>query len=262
MTGKNDILISVQHVSKKFCKDLKRSMIYGAKDIFSDLFHLKPQVDTLRKKEFWALKDISFELRRGEVLGILGNNGSGKTTLMRLICGIYPFEKGVIEVNGHVAPLFALRSGYNPYFSGKENIYIKGAMHGMSRQQISNKLDEIIAFAELEGFIDAPLGNYSSGMRARLGFSVAIASGPDILIIDEGLTVGDVEFREKCFHKIRSMASRIGVIFISHNERQVEDIATRILILGKGENILETGEVHVGIGHYLEQFFKPQKEQG
>ena len=181
----SEVILSAKDVSKKFCKKLRRSMAYGLTDLTKNLFAIKPGSAELRKEEFWALKDIDFELRRGDVLGLIGVNGSGKTTLLRLLSGIFPPDKGEIMIKGRVGALIALGAGFHPYFSGRENIYLNGAILGISRDELDAQFDKIVEFSEIGDFIDAPVATYSSGMRVRLGFSVAIAMKPDVLLIDE-----------------------------------------------------------------------------
>lgn len=251
MSGTTDILLEVQGLSKKFCKNLKRGLWYGIQDSLKATLGLAVASADLRKDEFWACNDISLTLRKGEILGVLGKNGSGKTTLMRAISGIYPFEKGAIKINGKVSSLFAVTAGMNPLFSGRENIRLRAAMFGMNKAEIDQKMDSIIAFSELEEYIDSPLGMYSSGMRARLGYSVAVATEPDIFIIDEGLAVGDVAFRAKCFEHLHEISEQCAVIFISHNIMQIAKVANRAMIMDRGQKIFEDGDVPNVIDQYL-----------
>src|SRR5690606_7929937 len=189
MEMEKELLVEVEQVSKKFCKNLKWSMVHGITDLGKIAIGTDLKRNKLRKEEFWALKDVCLKVYRGDLLCILGNNGSGKTTLMRLIAGIYPVDKGQITVNGKVSSLFAIKSGMPPHFSGRETIYIKGGMFGLTREQINQDIDWIIDFSELGDFIDSPLGTYASGMRSRLGYAIAVGTEPDVLIIDEGLAV-------------------------------------------------------------------------
>ena len=252
MIAERDIVLKVEGLSKKFCKDLRWGMIHGSRDVTKSILGIKGNPMKLRRHEFWALKDMSFELKRGSILGVLGKNGSGKTTLMRILAGIYPFESGRLELTGQVVPLFGLKTGMHPFFSGLENIFIKGAMYGMSKKEIKQKLDYIIDFSELEAFIDAPLGTYSSGMRARLGYAIAIAAPSEILIIDEGLAVGDAAFKAKCLDNLATTSSERGVIFITHSAGRIRRVATDIMVMEKGKKIFETGDIEKGIEFYLE----------
>jgi lipopolysaccharide transport system ATP-binding protein len=181
----SETLIKVENISKKFCKDLKRSLWYGMKDLGTEILGLPHDHDgRLRKDEFWAVKDVSFELKRGECLGLIGRNGAGKTTLLRILNGLIKPDKGRIEMRGQVGALIALGAGFNPVLTGRENIYINASVLGLRKREIDAKLDEIISFAELDEFIDAPVQSYSSGMNIRLGFSIATALMPDVLLLD------------------------------------------------------------------------------
>lgn len=246
-------LVRVENLSKKLCKNIKRSMVYGIADLATDFLGFSQDVDTLRKDEFWVLKDINFELKKGDSLGIVGFNGAGKTTLTRLITGAYLPTVGKVIMRGKVAALFAVTGGMDPLFSGRENIYLRGAILGMGREEVDEKMGEIIAFSELEEFIDAPFGLYSSGMKQRLGFAVSIATEPDIIIIDEGLAVGDLAFREKCFMKLREMRENCIQINVTQAPNQVLGIANKMMILNKGRVIHFTDDVDSAIAFYNEQ---------
>ena len=250
------LLINVENLSKKFCKDLRWSMMHGISDLVKIAFHQPLNRDELRSEEFWALDDVNMKLFRGDLLCLLGNNGSGKTTLMRMISGIYPIDKGRITINGKISSIFAIKSGMHPHFSGRENIFIKGGMFGLTRQEIKNKMDWIIEFSELENFIDSPLGTYSSGMRARLGYSIAVGTEPDILIIDEGLAVGDAAFRLKCFQNLKSISKDCGILFITHNIKRVKALANRIMVLDKGKFVYESKDVEEGMDYYIDNCAK------
>ena len=194
----SEVLVSCQGISKKFCRNLKKSLWYGVKDGVSEIVRGQSS-DTLRKDEFWALDDVSFELRRGECLGLLGRNGAGKTTLLKVLSGLIKPDKGTITLKGKVGGLIALGAGFNGILSGRENIRINGAILGYSREEIEDRMQEIIDFAEIPDFIDAPVNTYSSGMSVRLGFAIAaILTKPDVLLLDEVLAVGDIGFTIKC----------------------------------------------------------------
>ncbi len=249
--GTDEIVVSAKNVSKKFCKNLKRSLAYGIVELSKNLIGIKPDLTTLRKDEFWALKDISFELRRGEVLGVIGENGSGKTTLLRLLAGIFPPDKGRIMMKGKVGALIALGAGFHPHMTGRENIYLNGTILGMNRNEIDKKIDEIIDFAEITEFIDAPVSTYSSGMRVRLGFSVASQLNPDVLLIDEVLAVGDIGFRSKCLNAIEKITRDAAVVFVSHQMPQVTRICTDIIVLDRGKSIYQGSDTLRGVEHYF-----------
>lgn len=250
-----DILVKVENVSKKFCRSLKKSLWYGVKDITSELNpfqagdHNTQTEVHLRDGEFWAVNDISFELRRGECLGLIGRNGAGKTTLLKMLNGLIKPDSGRIEMRGRIGALIALGAGFNPVLSGRENILVNAAVLGLKKKQIDEKIDDIIEFSEIGEFIDAPVQSYSSGMVVRLGFAVATALEPDVLILDEVLAVGDASFRNKCYNRIGKMHKSAATIFVSHSMDLVSLICDRALVMSKGRtNFL--GDVPTGIGKY------------
>ena len=228
--------ISVKDVSMMF--NLNRDKHMGIKE-----YVVKTLKRQLYYDEFWALKNISFEVAKGEVLGILGYNGSGKSTLLKLIAGVFKPTSGTISVNGAISPLLELGAGFDPEFSAKDNVYMNGAMFGHSPSYMDGLYEEIMNFAELWEFADVPLKNFSSGMQARLGFAVATQVDPDILIIDEILGVGDFRFAEKCEERITNMlSSGTTVLLVSHAIETIKKICTRALILRQGE-IVSIGNV-------------------
>ena len=249
-----ETVVSVRSVSKKFCKKLRRSMSYGIQDLAKNLVGIRPDSATLRMDEFWALQNINFDLKKGDVLGLIGVNGSGKTTLLRLLAGIFPPDKGEIRIKGRVGALIALGTGFHPYFSGRENIYLNGAILGLGRDELDAQFDEIVQFSEIGDFIDAPVATYSSGMRVRLGFAVAMAMKPDLLLIDEVLAVGDLGFKVKCLNKINEMMENAAVIFVSHSMQYVYRICTQVMVLTKGEIVHHGNDVQEGIDYYHSQF--------
>lgn len=188
--------------------------------------------------EFWALKDISFEVQKGDRLGILGLNGAGKSTLLKVIAGVYNPTEGNVYRKGVIAPLIELGAGFDPQYTGAENIYLYGSVLGFSKKYIDEKYDEIVEFSGLQKFMNVPLKNYSSGMRSRLGFAIATAVEPDILILDEVLSVGDAKFRKKSENKVRSMFDKgITVLFVSHSIDQVLNICNKAILLEHGKII-------------------------
>jgi ABC-type polysaccharide/polyol phosphate transport system ATPase subunit len=208
-------------------------------------------VRNLGREKFWALRNISFEVPPGEMLGIIGENGSGKTTLLRIILGITPPTQGTIEINGQLSALLELAAGFHPDLTGKENIYLNGAILGLSRSEIAEKMPAIIEFAELDKFIDVPIKHYSAGMYLRLGFSIAININPDILLIDEVLAVGDQSFAQKCLAKITEFKNNNKtIILVSHDFSTVERICDRVIHLEKGE-IKETGNAKYIVQKHL-----------
>jgi len=247
-----EAVISVKHVSKKFCRNLKRSMAYGIVDLSKNLLGIKPDTSTLRQTEFWALDDVNFELRKGETLGIIGVNGSGKTTLLRLLTGIFPPDKGEIMVKGRVGALVAVGAGFHPHMTGRENIYLNGTILGMTRKEIQERFENIVEFSEIGEFLDAPVSTYSSGMRVRLGFSIALHCVPDILLVDEILSVGDLSFRNKSLRRMQEFRKKArAIIFVSHNLDQVQVLCSRVVILDKGKIVFD-GETHEGCARYQE----------
>ncbi|MBU9706512.1 ABC transporter ATP-binding protein [Paenibacillus sp. AK121] len=190
-------------------------------------------------QEFNALKNISFNIKKGEVFGLVGLNGAGKSTLLKIIAGVLKPTSGTVAVNGTIAPLIELSAGFNLDLTGRENIYLNGAVFGHSNKFMSECFDRIVNFSELHEFIDVPLKNYSSGMLARLAFSIATIVDPDILIVDEVLSVGDFRFQEKCEAYISSLINKgTTVLFVSHSMEQVEKLCQRALLLNKGELVL------------------------
>lgn len=254
MAEKNPML-SVRNLHKKFSRDIKYNLYYGLQDLVADSIGRRVDYMRLRKKEFWALTDINFDLFEGEILGIVGANGSGKTTLMRLMASIYYLEAG--EVYGKsgqkVTAVFALGIGMQPLFTGRENIYIKGSMYGMSRQEIDDKMVFIEEFSELADQLDRPLGNYSSGMRARLAFAIALATEPNIFIIDEALAVGDSVFKAKCFDYLKEYVKHPGksILFVSNNIRKVLKVASRVIVMKKGQIIYQSTDIKAALTHYI-----------
>jgi lipopolysaccharide transport system ATP-binding protein len=257
--GEREVVLSVRNVSKKFCKKLRRSMAYGIADLAQNLIGLKPDSTQLRKDEFWALENIDFQLRRGEVLGLIGVNGSGKTTLLRLLSGIFPPDRGEIMLRGRVGALIALGAGFHPHFTGRENVYLNGAILGLRRDELDAHFEKIVEFSEIGDFIDAPVATYSSGMRVRLGFSVAMTMNPDLLLIDEVLAVGDLSFKIKCLNAINDMLHNAAVIFVSHSMQLVSRIATQIMVLQEGRIDHHGQDIGRGIDHYTSRFSLSEK---
>lgn len=222
--------VEVSHLGMKF--NLSQEMHDTLKDYFINLFR---HHDKMKKDEFWALTDVSFKLYPGDRLGILGLNGAGKSTILKAIAGVYHPTTGTVKRKGKLAPLLELGAGFEPQYSARENIYLYGAILGYKKDFIDTKFDEIIKFAELEDFIEVPIKNYSSGMKSRLGFAICTAVNPDILILDEVLSVGDKKFRRKSEDKIMSMFDgNVTVLFVSHSLDQVRRICNKAMILDHG----------------------------
>ena len=230
--AKNDVALRVNDVS--ICFNLSKEKV----DNFKELFIKKLKGEKLRFNEFWALKDVSFELKKGERLGILGLNGAGKSTLLKVIAGVYKPTKGSVQRYGHMAPMIELGAGFDPNYTGRENIFLYGSVLGFSKEFLMSKYDEILELSELGEFIDVPIKNYSSGMKARLGFSIATVVEPEILILDEVLSVGDAKFRKKCEKKMKKMFDHgVTVLFVSHSLAQVKRLCNKAIILEHGQLI-------------------------
>lgn len=204
-------------------------------------------------REFWALKNASFDVRKGETLGIIGRNGSGKSTLLQIICGTLSATSGSVAINGRIAALLELGSGFNPEFTGRENVYLNGSIHGLSESEIDSKYDEIVDFSEIREFIGLPVKTYSSGMAARLAFSSAIHLSPDVLIIDEALSVGDFQFQAKCFEKLKELKA-IGttIIMVSHDLSAITQFSERVVLISNGKACVYTDSV-TAINDFKEQ---------
>lgn len=250
----DEVLVKVEEISKKFCKSLKRSMLYGIQDIARDTFSLRPFKDGLRKDEFWAVDDISFELKRGECLGLIGPNGAGKSTLLKVLNGIILPDRGCAEIRGRVGALIEIGAGFHPMLTGRENVYINGSILGFSKKEIARKFDEIVEFSELSEFIDTPVMHYSSGMYVRLGFAIAAQMKPDVLLVDEVLAVGDVDFRAKCFNVINNIMRRAAVILVSHSMPDISRVCSEIMVLNRGQSEFHGNEVARGIDYYYSLF--------
>ena len=275
-----DILVRVEGASKRFCRSLKKSLWYGVCDIASEFLPgtrnvsnterqlpgsqttngaccgsdsngISERSEVLRPGEFWAVNKISFELRRGECLGLIGHNGAGKTTLLKMLTGLIKLDRGRIEMRGSTGALIALGAGFNPILTGRENIYVNGSVLGLSKREIDAKMDEILDFAEIGEFIDAPVQNYSSGMNVRLGFGVAaMLIEPDVLFLDEVLAVGDIGFKYKCFAVIGRLMRHSAVVLVSHDLGQVQRICSSVMFLSHGQVRYHGADVAGGIQRY------------
>jgi lipopolysaccharide transport system ATP-binding protein len=246
-----EVAISVRNLGKMYYlydrpqDRLKQAFLWGRKRLY---------------REFWALRDVWFEVRRGEALGIIGRNGAGKSTLLQILAGTLPPTTGEVQINGQVTALLELGSGFNPQFTGRENVYLNGAILGFSREEMDERFDEIAAFADIGEFIDQPVKLYSSGMFVRLAFAVQACVEPDVLIVDEVLAVGDIFFQQKCHARMEELIARhTAVILVSHNMAAIEKYSTQVLLLDKGR-CLFLGEPNEGVEHYcrIERSFKPE----
>jgi ABC-type polysaccharide/polyol phosphate transport system ATPase subunit len=242
-----DIAISVRSLSKKYqLYETPKHRLKEALHPFKKKYH----------REFWAVRDVSFEVGRGETFGIIGRNGSGKSTLLQMICGILTPTRGNVHISGSVAALLELGAGFNLEFTGKENVYINGAITGFSRQEIDARFDDIAAFADIGKFIDQPVKTYSSGMYVRLAFAVAINVDPNILVVDEALSVGDVFFQQKCYAQIRKIqASGTTCLFVSHDTATVQHLCDRVLFLEHGKTMF-LGDPEEAVSRYFSSIGK------
>lgn len=234
--GKREIALSVDHVGMKF--NMSKEKVDNLKEYF-----VKFVKKELTYQEFWALKDVSFKVKKGERVGIVGLNGAGKSTLLKVIAGVLKPTEGTVKTYGKIVPLLELGAGFDKQYTGAENIYLYGSMLGYSKSFIDSKYDEIVEFSELGEFIEVPMKNYSSGMRARLGFAIATVVMPDILILDEVLSVGDAQFKKKSEAKIQSMFDKgVTVLFVSHSLEQVKRICDKAVMLEHG-TVIAYGDV-------------------
>ena len=228
-----ETVLRVEHVGMRF--NLSKERVDSLKD-----YILKSITRQMKFDEFWALKDINFTLEKGERIGILGTNGAGKSTLLKVIAGVFKPTEGSVVHKGKIVPLLELGAGFDKEYTGRENIYLYGAVLGYSKEFIDEKYDEIVKFSELKDFIDVPIKNYSSGMRARLGFSIATVVEPEILILDEVLSVGDAKFRKKCERKMQKMFDHgVTVLFVSHSLAQVKRLCNKAILLEHGQLIAQ-----------------------
>lgn len=237
---KNNTIIKFENVWKKFRRGRKLLLKEALLDIF------KPA----STEEFWALENINFQIKKGESLGIIGPNGSGKSTILKLIARVMVPTIGNVATNGRVAPLIELGAGFHPELTGRENIYINGAILGLSKKEIDKRFDNIVDFAELVEFIDTPIKHYSSGMHMRLGFAIAVNVDPDILLVDEVLAVGDTNFQRKCINKMEEFKkNKVTIVFVSHNLEIIKSFCSRVIFLKDGK-VLSFTKPSMAIAQY------------
>lgn len=232
----SDTVIKIENLSKRYIIPSGKNASYGSlRDTIAGWFNKSAGLST-EKDTFWALKGLNLSIHKGEVVGIIGKNGSGKSTLLKLISNIIEPTSGSVEVNGRISSLIEVGAGFHPELTGRENVYFNGAILGMTTREIDDRLEEILAFSEIGSFFDVPVKFYSSGMYVRLAFSVAVHVDPDILIVDEVLSVGDFEFQKKCQNKIREFVDQgKTVLLVSHSLEAIESLCTRAILLDKGK---------------------------
>jgi lipopolysaccharide transport system ATP-binding protein len=249
-------IIEIRNISKKYQINHERGRYVALRDIISGvvknpLRFLKSKAKQIAgintKEDFWAVKDLSVTINKGDIVGVIGRNGAGKSTLLKILSQITPPSTGEIKVHGKIGSLLEVGTGFHPELTGRENIFLNGAILGMKRSEIARKFDDIVAFAEVEKFLDTPVKYYSSGMYVRLAFSVAAHMEPDILIVDEVLAVGDAEFQKKCLGKMREITQQKDrtILFVSHNINAIQQLCTKCLLLEKGRMVAygETEEI-------------------
>jgi len=254
-------IITVKNLGKKYNIAHQRGGYVALRDVLTNILKnpfrfakqkAKKSLGLGTKEEFWALNDINFEVNKGEIIGIIGRNGAGKSTLLKILSKITPPTKGEIKINGRVGSLLEVGTGFHPELTGRENIFLNGAILGMTRHEIAKKFDQIVEFSGIEKFLDTPVKYYSSGMYVRLAFSVAAHMEPDILIVDEVLAVGDAEFQKKCLGKMEEVTKQKErtILFVSHNMSAIEKLCNRCILLDSG-NIIKEGRSKDVIDFYL-----------
>lgn len=228
---KDENMIEVQNVSMRFNLGIEKG--FSLKQGFVDFF--KRKKDKKKKNEFWALKDVDYKIKKGEVVGFIGSNGAGKSTMLKVVAGVMKPTKGHVKVYGNICPMIELGAGFDMQLTARENIYLNGAVMGYSKDLIDSKFEEIVEFSELRDFLDVPVQNFSSGMVARLAFSIATIVDPEILIVDEILSVGDIAFQAKSEAKMMEMITGgTTVLFVSHSLEQIKKLCTRVIWIEKG----------------------------
>src|ERR1017187_2890091 len=238
----SEVAVQMERVYKKFRKGEVYNSLRDLLPALTGRMFRQQEISESDKREFWALQDLSFEVKRGEAFGIIGPNGAGKSTALKILSRIMKPTKGSMVINGRLSALIEVTAGFHHDLTGRENIFLNGTILGMTKREIESKLDQIIAFSGIEEFIDTPVKRYSSGMYARLGFSVAAHVDPEVLIVDEVLSVGDFVFQQRCMDRIRSvLGSGITVLFVSHNLKAVTEICQRAMLLEHGK-VLTIGE--------------------
>lgn len=243
-----DEMIKVNNVSMRFNLGIEKS--FSLKQFFVDAFNPKKRKDKKTKQEFWALKDVNFSVKRGEVIGFVGSNGAGKSTMLKVIAGVMKPTKGRVDIGGNICPMIELGAGFDMDLTARENIYLNGAVLGYSKDFLDKKFDEIVEFSELHDFLDVPVRNFSSGMIARLAFSIATIVDPEILIVDEILSVGDIAFQQKSENKMRSMiGGGTTVLYVSHSIESIKSLCDRVVWLEKGK-IVKMGDTKLICDEY------------
>ena len=242
-------MINLEKVSMKFNLGIEKN--FSMKQAFIDLFTKKKNK---KNEEFWALTDVSFHVKKGEVVGLIGSNGAGKSTLLKIVSGVMKPTSGKVTVNGVISPMIELGAGFDPELNARENIYLNGAILGYSKKFIDEKFDEIVEFSELKDFLEVPIKNFSSGMTAKLAFSIATIVNPEILIVDEILSVGDIKFQEKSKKKMMDMIEGgTTVLYVSHSLESIRDLCTKVVWLEHGK-VIKVGNTN----KICDEYYKSQ----
>lgn len=241
-------MINIQNVSMKFNLGIEKD--FSMKQAFINIFTGKKK----KKEDFWALKNVDFHINKGEVVGLIGSNGAGKSTLLKIVSGVMKPTTGKVTVNGVISPMIELGAGFDANLTARENIYLNGAILGYSKKFLDEKFEEIVEFSELRDFLDVPVKNFSSGMTAKLAFSIATIVNPEILIVDEILSVGDIKFQEKSKHKMMEMIKGgTTVLYVSHSMQSIEDLCTKVVWLEHGK-VIKIGDTK----KICEEYYKEQ----
>ena len=231
-----DVMIKLENVSMKFNLGIEKE--FSIKQAFVNFFSFKNKKNKKKKGYFWALSDISFEVKRGEVIGLIGSNGAGKSTMLKVVSGVMKPTKGKVTTNGVISPMIELGAGFDPELTARENIFLNGAILGYSKAFLEEKFDEIVDFSELKDFLDVPVKNFSSGMTAKLAFSIATIVDPEILIVDEILSVGDIKFQEKSKNKMLEMIKGgTTVLYVSHSLDSIKQLCDKVVWIEHGKMI-------------------------
>lgn len=247
-----DVLLQVEGLGKKYSRDLNASVRYAARDLFRTVIWASSDSSDLRDTEFWALREVSFTLRRGEVLAVLGHNGAGKSTLLKCIAGKLRADRGRVVRQGEIGHMLEMSAGFTPSMSGRDNVSVRGRLMGKRGKALEHYIAQVGEFADIGEFFDAPVQFYSTGMKARLGFAASSVIEPDVLILDEVLAVGDLGFRMKCYSRIDELRKKCAVILVTHSMNHVSRMATTAIFLNKGEVVFQ-GSPQKCIAIYTEQ---------
>lgn len=254
----DDTILRVDGVWKKYAKSLTASLRYGLRDTIGEAFDRR-QSEDLRDEEFWSLRDISFEVKRGDAIGLMGRNGAGKSTLLKVISGILKPDRGEVTVKGHVEQMIEMAGGFRAELTGRENVTVRAKLLGFSKKQVASLVDEVVDFTENGEFIDSPVAFYSSGMKARLGFALATMRTPDLLIVDEALAAGDLPFRLKCYDRISNMLKTSALLLVSHSTGNVKRFCNLGGYLRRGE-MGYFGDLQEAIRHYQDEYVASRRD--